>query len=73
MVKNQEESFLPFVDICFRSRDMSFQSLRNLEKKCDKKLNIMCPFNKNTDVTARICIYSIFKSHVIQTFLVRIK
>ena len=27
------KSFLPFVDICFRTRDMSFQSLRNLEKK----------------------------------------
>ena len=35
-VDNREESFLPFVDICFSSRDMSFQSLRNLEKKiCD--------------------------------------
>ena len=34
MVKNQEKSCLAFVDICFRSSDMSFQSLRNLEKKC---------------------------------------
>ena len=37
--KNQEESSLPFVNICFRSRDMSFQSLGNLEKKCDKKIS----------------------------------
>ena len=42
-VKNQEVSFLPFVDICFRSRDMSFQSLRNLEKKCDKKIEHFVP------------------------------
>ena len=72
-VKNQEESFLLFVDICFRSRDMSCQSLRNLEKNATRKLNILCPFNKNSDVTAKICIHSIFKSHVIQTFRVRIK
>ena len=45
---------------------MSLQSLRNLEKKCEKKLSILRPFNKNCDVTTRICIYSIFKSHVIQ-------
>ena len=43
MVKNQEESFLLFVDICFRSRDMSFQSLRNLEEKCDKKIEHFVP------------------------------
>ena len=55
-VKNQEERSLPFVNICFGSRDMSFQSLRNLEKKCDKKIEH----------------YSIFKSYVIQTFLVRV-
>ena len=30
--RNWKESFLSFVDICFRSRDMSFQSLGNLEK-----------------------------------------
>ena len=44
-----------------------------LRKKAKRKLNILCPFNRNCDVKTRICIYSIFKSHVIQTFLVRIK
>ena len=32
---------------------MSFQSLRNLEKKCDKKTEHLCLFNKNYDVTSR--------------------
>ena len=43
MVKNQEENFLLFVDICFRSRDMSFKSLRNLEKECEKKTEHLVP------------------------------
>ena len=34
---------LQFVDICFHSRNMSFQSLRNLEKKCDKKIEHFVP------------------------------
>ena len=38
IVKNWKESFLLFVDICFRSRDMSFQSLGNLGKKREKKI-----------------------------------
>ena len=29
--------FLQLVGICFRSRDTSFQSLRNLEEKCEKE------------------------------------
>ena len=71
------------VNICFRSRDMSFQSLGNLEEKCEEKIEhlflfiyfiyLNCPFNKNCDVTSRTCLNSIFKSHVIQTSLVRIK
>ena len=27
-IEKQKESFLPFVDICFRSRDMSIQNLK---------------------------------------------
>ena len=46
MVKNQEESSLPFADIRFRSRDMSFQSLGNLEKKCDQKIENFVPLTK---------------------------
>ena len=34
---------LPFVDICFRSREMSFQSLGNLEKRCEKKIEHFVP------------------------------
>ena len=45
---------------------MSFQSLRNLEKKCDKKIEHFVPLNKNYDVTTRTSAYSIFKSNVIQ-------
>ena len=41
--KNGEESFLPFVNACFRSRDMSFQSLKNLQKKCEKKTEHFAP------------------------------
>ena len=36
-VKNREEGFLPFVNICFRSIDMSF-NLENLKEKCEKKI-----------------------------------
>ena len=43
MVKNREESSLLFVDICFRFIDMSFQNLRNLEKKCGKKTEDFVP------------------------------
>ena len=68
-IKNKEERFLPFSNNCFGSRDMSFQSLGNLEKKCERKLSILCPFNKNCDVTTRICIYSIFKSHAIRHYM----
>ena len=32
-----------FVDICFRSRNMSFQSLGNLEKKWEKKMDNFVP------------------------------
>ena len=38
VVKNQEESSLRFVNICFRSRDMSFQNLGNLAKNAKRKL-----------------------------------
>ena len=72
-VKSQEEGFLPFVDICFCSRDMSFQSVENLKEKWEKRFEHLCPFNKNCDVTSRTCIYTIFKSDLIQTSLVRIK
>ena len=72
-VQNQEESFLSFADICFRSRDMSFQSHGSLEKNAKRKLSILCPFNKNCDVTSRTSTYSIGKSNVIQKLLVRIK
>ena len=44
MVENGKESFLPFVDICFRSRDMSFQNLGNLEKKIPKENRAFVPF-----------------------------
>ena len=36
-IKTQEEGFLQLVGICFHSRDTSFQSLRNLEEKCEKE------------------------------------
>ena len=36
--REKPKSFLPYVYICFRSRDVSFESLENLEKKCDKKI-----------------------------------
>ena len=42
-VKNREEGFLLFVNICFRSRDMSFQSHENLEEKCEKKIEHFVP------------------------------
>ena len=48
---------------------MSFQSHGNLEEKCEKKIEHFVPFNKNCDITSRTCIYSIFKSYVIQTFV----
>ena len=38
----KDESVLLFVDICFRSRDMSFQSLGNLEKKMRKENCAFC-------------------------------
>ena len=40
MFKNEDECSLPFVNICFRSREMRFQSLENLEKKCEKNSKI---------------------------------
>ena len=67
---NRKESFLPFVDISFRSRDMSFQSLGNLEKKCEKKIEHLCSFNKSCDVKSRTSTYSIFKSNVIQVLCI---
>ena len=36
-IKTREEGFLQLVGICFHSRDTSFQSLRNLEEKCEKE------------------------------------
>ena len=39
----EKKAFLPFVDICFRSRKMSFQSLGNLEKKSEKKIEHFVP------------------------------
>ena len=42
-VNNREEGFLPFVNICFHSKDMSFQSLGNLEEKCEKKIEHLVP------------------------------
>ena len=42
-VKNRKESFLPFVDICIRSRDMSFQGHGNLDEKCEKKIEHFVP------------------------------
>ena len=42
-VKNLEEGFLQFIDICFRSRDTSFQSLGNLEEKYETKIEHLVP------------------------------
>ena len=42
-VKSQEESPVQFVNICFRSRYMNFQSLGNFEKKCEKKVEHFVP------------------------------
>ena len=42
-VEKREEGFLPFVNICFNSRDMSFQSLENLEEKCEKTFEHFVP------------------------------
>ena len=42
-VKNREEGRFPFVSICFQSRDMSLQSLGNLEEKCEKKVEHLAP------------------------------
>ena len=42
-IKTREEVFLPFVNICFRARDMSFQSDGNLEEKCEKKIDHFVP------------------------------
>ena len=61
-VKSQEESFWPFVNICFRCRDMSLQSLRNLEKNAKRKLSILCPFNKNCDVTIELLLIQYLKA-----------
>ena len=44
---------------------MSFQSLGNLEKNAKRILSILCPFNKNCDVTSRTSTYLIFKSNVV--------
>ena len=41
--QNPNRKRLSFVDICFRSRDMSFESLGNLEKKCEKKIEHFVP------------------------------
>ena len=41
--QNRKESFLPFVDVCFRSKDVIFQSLGNLEKKCETKIEHFAP------------------------------
>ena len=38
-----ERKLLLFVDICFRFRDMSFQSLGNFDKKCEKKIEHYVP------------------------------
>ena len=37
---------LPFVDICFRSRDISFQSLEILRKKCEENWAFCAPLTK---------------------------
>ena len=37
-IKNREEGFLLFVNICFRSRDTSFQIHGNLEEKCENEI-----------------------------------
>ena len=72
-VISQEEIFLLSVNICFFSKDISSQSLRNHEKNAEGKLSILCPFNKNCDMTSRTSTYSIFKSNVIQWLMVRMK
>ena len=51
----------------------AFKVLEILRKNGKTKLNILCPFNKNRDVTSRTSTYSIFKSNVVQALLVRIK
>ena len=44
-LRTEKEAFyhLPFVNICFRSRDMSFQSHKNLEEKLEKKIEHFVP------------------------------
>ena len=43
----------------------AFKLLEILRKNVKRKLSILCPFNKNCDVTSRTSTYSIFKSNVV--------
>ena len=51
---------------------MNFESLRNFDKNAKRKLKILCPFNKNYDVTSRtstyMYTYSISKSNVVRCY-----
>ena len=51
----------------------AFKVSEILRKNAKRKLSILCPFNKNSDVTSGISTYSIFKSNVVQALRVRIK
>ena len=71
-VNNEEEKAVVY-RLLISSSISEIQALKVsviLRKNAKGKLNILCPFNKNCDITTRICINSVFKSHVNQTFLV---
>ena len=57
-MKNREEG-LDMIQRAVKVTDI-------LRENVERKLSILCPFNKNCHVTSRTCIYPIFKSHVIQ-------
>ena len=77
-MKNRDESFLPFVNIFFHSKDMIVQRFGNLRKNCGKE-NVKISLNEEKNFMSllgprrRTNIYRKFKSVVAVALFVRIK
>ena len=69
MLKTKKKAFHHLLIPASIPEILAFKVSKIMGKNAKRKLSILCPFSKNCDVTTRICVYSIFKSPVIQTLL----
>ena len=73
LLKTEKKAFYNLLISVSVPETKAFKVSEILRKNATRKLNILCPFKKNCDITCRTSTYSISKSNVVQALQNRIK